>query len=70
VELALVESIEQEVISTEITQKLGSWATGSWLKDKFYDPDSGFSEWHVDYTAPGFSKDQLVPLGQSVEAAA
>lgn len=68
-ELALVKS-ETSMAQVELRGVLGTWATGNWLIDKYFEPDSNFSEVSVDFTTEGFDASKLVRLGElAVEAA-
>ncbi len=74
-----MEGTDMELLSTELTaatmsaeaaSRLGSWATGNWWVDKFYDPNVMWREVHIDYTTEGFSKAALVPLDVTTREAA
>lgn len=68
-ELSLVESGES-AFNVKACDTLGSWATGNWLTDKFYDPDNNFSEVSIDFTTEGFDETKLVRIGElAVQAA-
>ena len=68
-EFCLVESAESTV-TTGVVSRLGSWATGNWWVDKFYDPDFKPDEFRVDFTTEGFDKTCLVPIHMTTQSAA
>jgi len=69
VELLLVESGVSSA-NVEVAGKIGAWATGDWLRDKFYDPEHDFREVSVDHTTEGFDESKLIRLGDLAEQAA